>query len=114
VPGILAALSAFGYDQARLDEGVALLNEAWARHAAQKQAYGAQYAATQALRQARQAANELYRIHRRLTSLVLLASQVLVSAIGREHLLPKLRAAGVDEATLRQLTHTNPFRAFAR
>jgi len=27
--------------------------------------------------------------------------------------LPKLRAAGVDEATIHQLTHTNPFQAFA-
>ena len=31
-----------------------------------------------------------------------------------ECFLPQLRAAGVDEATIRQLTHTNPFRAFAR
>lgn len=31
-----------------------------------------------------------------------------------ERLLPKLRAAGLDEATIRQLTHDNPFRAFAR
>jgi phosphotriesterase-related protein len=31
-----------------------------------------------------------------------------------EQFLPKLRAAGVDEPTIRQLTHTNPFRAFAR
>jgi phosphotriesterase-related protein len=28
--------------------------------------------------------------------------------------LPKLRAAGVDQATITQLTHTNPFRAYAR
>ena len=31
-----------------------------------------------------------------------------------DQFLPKLRAAGVDEGTIRQLTHTNPFRAFAR
>lgn len=31
-----------------------------------------------------------------------------------EHFLPKLRAVGVDEETIRKLTHTNPFRAFAR
>ena len=31
-----------------------------------------------------------------------------------EQFLPKLRDAGVDEATIRQLTHTNPFHAFAR
>ena len=28
--------------------------------------------------------------------------------------LPKLQAAGVDQATIHQLTHTNPFQAFAR
>jgi phosphotriesterase-related protein len=31
-----------------------------------------------------------------------------------EEFLPRLRAAGVDEATLRRLTVDNPFRAFAR
>ena len=31
-----------------------------------------------------------------------------------EQFLPKLRAAGVDEETIRQLTQTNPFRAFSR
>jgi phosphotriesterase-related protein len=31
-----------------------------------------------------------------------------------EQFLPKLRAAGVDEATIHQLTQTNPYRAFAR
>jgi phosphotriesterase-related protein len=31
-----------------------------------------------------------------------------------EEFLPKLRQAGVDDATIRQLTHDNPFRAFAR
>lgn len=31
-----------------------------------------------------------------------------------EQLLPKLRATGVDETTLHQLTYLNPFRAFAR
>jgi phosphotriesterase-related protein len=31
-----------------------------------------------------------------------------------EQFLPKLRAAGVDDRIVRQLTHTNPFRAFAR
>lgn len=31
-----------------------------------------------------------------------------------ETFLPKLRAAGVDKATVRQLTHHNPFRAYAR
>jgi len=31
-----------------------------------------------------------------------------------EQLLPKLRRAGLDETTLQQLTHTNPFQAFAR
>jgi phosphotriesterase-related protein len=31
-----------------------------------------------------------------------------------EQFLPKLRASGVDDDLIRQLTHVNPFRAFAR
>ncbi len=31
-----------------------------------------------------------------------------------QHFLPKLRAAGLDDDTIRMLTHDNPFRAFAR
>lgn len=31
-----------------------------------------------------------------------------------QQFLPKLRARGMSEATIRQLTHTNPFNAFAR
>lgn len=31
-----------------------------------------------------------------------------------EHFLPRLRASGVDDATMHLLTHENPFRAFAR
>jgi phosphotriesterase-related protein len=31
-----------------------------------------------------------------------------------EQFLPKLRVAGVDDATIDKLTHTNPYRAFAR
>jgi phosphotriesterase-related protein len=31
-----------------------------------------------------------------------------------DQFLPKLRAVGVDEETIQQLTHVNPFRAFAR
>lgn len=31
-----------------------------------------------------------------------------------EHFLPKLRSSGVDDATIRMLTHVNPFKAFSR
>lgn len=31
-----------------------------------------------------------------------------------EHFLPKLRGIGIDEATIHMLTHSNPFKAFAR
>jgi phosphotriesterase-related protein len=31
-----------------------------------------------------------------------------------DHFLPKLRASGVEEVTIHQLTHINPFQAFAR
>jgi phosphotriesterase-related protein len=31
-----------------------------------------------------------------------------------EAILPRLRARGIDEATIVQLTHVNPFNAFSR
>jgi len=31
-----------------------------------------------------------------------------------QQFLPNLRASGVDEATIQQITHANPFKAFAR
>ncbi len=70
-PDILAALSAFGYDEARLQEGAALLAEAESLHARQVKEYGEQYQATAALNQARQAAEGRYNTHRRLARIAL-------------------------------------------
>ena len=71
VPEILAALTVFGYDDVRLQEGRALLDTATALHAAQKQEYGEQYAATTALKQAWDEADKVYSVHRKLARLVL-------------------------------------------
>jgi hypothetical protein len=71
-PDVLPALSIFGYDEARIQEGVALLETAVAREADQKRLYGKQYAATEALKQAWREADELYySVHRRLARLAL-------------------------------------------
>ncbi len=67
---ILAALRAFGYDEARLQTGADLLAAAEALQIAQVRQYGAQYQTTAALRKARQAAVAQYTIHRTLARLV--------------------------------------------
>jgi hypothetical protein len=68
-PAILQRLSTYGYDEARLDEGVALLDNALSLHAAQKQAYGGQFGATDALTKTRRAADTVYTAHRQLASI---------------------------------------------
>ena len=71
-PDVQAAMSAFGYDEARLLEGVALLETALSHRAGQKEDYGKQYAATLAMRQAWHAADrQYYALHRRLVRLIL-------------------------------------------
>ena len=65
-PEISAALEAFGYDAAVLQEGQALLDAARSLHDAQIKEYGEQHAATQALGDATKAADKVYAAHRRL------------------------------------------------
>ncbi len=57
---ILAALSAFGYDEARLNEGKALYEEARALYEVQRDRYGEQFAATQALEAKWEEARRVY------------------------------------------------------
>jgi hypothetical protein len=71
-PTILAALSRFGFDEARLQEGLVLLDEARARRTAQEQAYDKQYQATKALYDLRKQVDaQHYAVHRRLARLAL-------------------------------------------
>lgn len=70
-PEILAALTVFGYDLTRLQEGVTMLQTAQALHAAQVREYGEQYEATTAVLQAREAAEAQYNIHCKLTRVAL-------------------------------------------
>ena len=66
-PEVLAALSQYNYDEARLQEGIVLLGSALDLHAEQKDSYGKQYAATQALHQAWKMTDQpYYAVHRRL------------------------------------------------
>ena len=59
-PSILALLTAYGYDAARIAIGQAFYDAAQAAHVAQKQEYGEQYAASQAFETAWKTANETY------------------------------------------------------
>ena len=68
-PEIAAALDAFGYDAAVLQEGQALLDAARSLHDAQIKEYGEQHAATQAFTEAVEKADKAYAAHRRLAKI---------------------------------------------
>jgi hypothetical protein len=69
VPLISAALAQFGFDDGRIQEGVALLTAAEAAQAAQVQGYSEQYTATATLKSAWAAADKRYSAHRTLARL---------------------------------------------
>ena len=64
-------LTDFGFDSTRLAEGKALLDDTQQLHLAQVKEYGEQYDATDALIQARAAANEKYMTHLKLARIAL-------------------------------------------
>ena len=71
-PEVLAALSKYGYDEAKIQQGLALYETALAQHAAHDQAAGKKLAATQVYNDAwRIAHSEHYAVHRHLARLVL-------------------------------------------
>ncbi len=59
-PDILAAVSRYGYDEARLKSGLALYQEVGDLTARQQVAYGEQHVATQAFKTAREKAKQNY------------------------------------------------------
>ncbi len=59
-PDILAAVSQYGYNEARLKSGLALYRAARELVAGQQRAYGEQYAATQVFKTAREKAEQSY------------------------------------------------------
>ena len=68
-PEIAAALDAFGYDAAALQEGQTLLDTARGLYDAQIKEYGEQHAATQAFLAASKQADKTYAAHRRLAKI---------------------------------------------
>ena len=68
-PDIAAALDAFGYDAAVLQEGQVLLDTARGLYDAQIKEYGEQHAATQAFLEASKQADKDYAAHRRLAKI---------------------------------------------
>ncbi len=65
------ALDQYNFTADKFTPAATLLDEAWALHAAQKMAYGEQYAATAALNEAFSAADSLYTAHRTMAKLAL-------------------------------------------
>lgn len=63
---IAAAMAAFGYDPARTQEGQTLLDTLTAAHSDQIKEYAEQFAATEAVNQAFEAADKTYGLHRAL------------------------------------------------
>jgi len=81
-PEIQSSLAVFGYDVARLDVGLGLLETAEQLHAGQKKQYGEQHAATSAVEQARTKADEAYTMHRKLAQLALKKSPEQQNSLG--------------------------------
>ncbi len=74
VPEIAAALSLYGIDAIKMDEGAALLATVEELQAVQKQEYSEQYAATTAVEEAWRAADKIYTAHRKIARLALRAN----------------------------------------
>lgn len=68
---IKAPLAAFGYDEAKLQEGKALYEAAQTKHDQQKKEYGEQYAATDAFEAAMNSANKDYMTHLKIARVAL-------------------------------------------
>lgn len=68
---IKTPLAAFGYDEAKLLSGKALLDDAIAKHDSQKKEYGDQFAASDQLDAAKSAANSTYMTHLKVARVAL-------------------------------------------
>jgi hypothetical protein len=71
IPSIQQALAKYGYDQARLNNGLALYNEASRLNEFQKKEYGEQFEATDALHLAKAQAGKRYMKHLKIARVVL-------------------------------------------
>jgi hypothetical protein len=79
---IAASMAAFGYDAARIQEGVALLAQARQLQADRVRRYGEQYLATEALHRAWRQADETYTTHRNLVRLALRKAPARLEKLG--------------------------------
>lgn len=60
VADIQSAMTEYGFDEEKIDEGIALLNETQALHEAQEQQYGKKYEESDTKKAARKAAEKIY------------------------------------------------------
>ncbi len=81
-PDILAKVTSFGYDQTRLEAARALYQEARTLDEQQKQEYGEQYEATQAVRQAWDAAGAAYSAALKIARIAFRGNETARNALG--------------------------------
>ena len=95
---IAAALEAFGYDAAAIQEGLALLNAARGLYDVQIREYGEQHAATQAFENACSQADKAYAAHRNLAKLAFKADAQRQTNLHLNDRKPKAYAPWYEQA----------------
>lgn len=95
---IAAALEAFGYDAAAIQEGLALLNTARNLYDVQIREYGEQHAATQAFENACSQADKAYAAHRRLAKIAFKADAQRQTDLHLTNRKPKAYAPWYEQA----------------
>jgi len=97
-PVILAALTRYGYDAVRLDEGLGLVNGAEALHNTQKREYGEQFEATAAVKEAYETANREYGITLKLARVAFRTDVKAQQALALNGMRKRSIAGWLDQA----------------
>ncbi|MEQ6121592.1 hypothetical protein [Reichenbachiella sp. MALMAid0571] len=97
---IKAALALFGYDEAKLNEGQALYEDASGKQNKQKQEYGEQYQATDALDAAMSAANAVYMRHVKIARIALRAQRGVAQALDLDGRRKQTYSGWINQASV--------------
>jgi len=97
-PDTLAVLTNFGYPEARIDEGLALVTAAQNAHRTQDQQRGEQFAATDALEAQREAVYERYMRHVKLARVALADDRGAQEDLGLDGVRSRDLEGWIDQA----------------
>ena len=97
-PSILAAVSPFGYGQARMEEGLALYREAQLLTELKNKAYGAQMGATTTVKRTREEAAVAYMAALKIARVVFAGDESAQNALGLEGSRKKSLSGWLDQA----------------